>query len=136
MFFKVWKLLMINISKVVLFGFSNYNNFCRVRLFIIIIPAITINSISTMKGKTTLTSIFVNMHNYIIWLSNLSTLSVPDEGYSRNASCALNLIFTFLLWCILDVKQFIGNYINLLDLIIQSWQITKLLQFSWSYLKY
>ena len=50
-----------------------------------------------MKGKTTFTSIFVNMHNYIIWLSNLSTLSVPDEGYSRNASCALNLIFTFLL---------------------------------------
>ena len=26
----------------------------------------------------------------IIWLSYLLTLSVPDEGYSRNASCALN----------------------------------------------
>jgi hypothetical protein len=24
-------------------------------------------------------------------------LSVPDEGYSRNSSCALNLISTFLL---------------------------------------
>ena len=24
-------------------------------------------------------------------------LSVPDEGYSRHVSCALNLIFTFLL---------------------------------------
>ena len=24
-------------------------------------------------------------------------LSVPDEGYSRNMSCALNLISTFLL---------------------------------------
>jgi hypothetical protein len=34
----------------------------------------------------------------IIWLSNLSTLSVPDEGYSRNASCALNLISTFSLY--------------------------------------
>jgi len=60
----------------------------------------------------------------IIWLSTLSTLSVPDEGYSRNipdegysrsvpdedysrnvpdegysrnVSCALNLISTFLL---------------------------------------
>ena len=33
---------------------------------------------------------------YIIWLSNLLILSVPDEGYSRNASCALNLISTFL----------------------------------------
>ena len=25
------------------------------------------------------------------------SLSVPDEGYSRNASCALNLISTFLM---------------------------------------
>ena len=33
----------------------------------------------------------------IIWLSNISILSVPDEGYSRNESCALSLIFTFLL---------------------------------------
>ena len=31
----------------------------------------------------------------IIWLSNLSILSVSDEGYSRNALCALNLISTF-----------------------------------------
>jgi hypothetical protein len=31
----------------------------------------------------------------IIWLSYLSILSVPDEGYSRNALCALNLISTF-----------------------------------------
>jgi hypothetical protein len=28
------------------------------------------------------------------WLSNISILSVPDEGYSRHASCALNLIST------------------------------------------
>jgi hypothetical protein len=34
---------------------------------------------------------------YIILLSNLSIFSVPDENYSRNASCALNLIPTFLL---------------------------------------
>jgi hypothetical protein len=32
----------------------------------------------------------------IIWFSNLSTLSIPDEGYSRNVSCALNLIFIFI----------------------------------------
>jgi len=25
----------------------------------------------------------------IIWFANLSTLGVSDEGYSRNASCAL-----------------------------------------------
>ena len=36
-------------------------------------------------------------HFIFIWLSNLSTLSVPDEGYSRNASCPLNLISTLLL---------------------------------------
>ena len=30
-------------------------------------------------------------------LSNLSSLSVPDECYSSKASCALNLISTFLL---------------------------------------
>ena len=33
----------------------------------------------------------------IIWLSNLSILSVPHESYSRNVSCALILISTFLL---------------------------------------
>ena len=33
----------------------------------------------------------------IIWLSNLLILSVPDEGYSRNVPCALNLMSTFLL---------------------------------------
>jgi hypothetical protein len=33
----------------------------------------------------------------IIWLSNLSIFSVPDEVYSRNVSCTLNLISTFLL---------------------------------------
>ena len=33
----------------------------------------------------------------IIWFSNLSTLSVPDEGYSRNGWCALNLISMFFL---------------------------------------
>jgi hypothetical protein len=33
----------------------------------------------------------------IIWLYNLSIYSVPDEGYSRNVPCTLNLISTFLL---------------------------------------
>ena len=32
----------------------------------------------------------------MIWFSNILVLSVPDEDYSRNASCALNLISTFL----------------------------------------
>ena len=34
----------------------------------------------------------------IIWLSNILALGVPDEGYSRNVPCALNLIFTFINW--------------------------------------
>jgi hypothetical protein len=33
----------------------------------------------------------------LIRLSNISILSVHDEGYSRNASCILSLISTFLL---------------------------------------
>jgi len=33
--------------------------------------------------------IFVLLLQKLIWLSNLSILSVHDEGYSRNASCAL-----------------------------------------------
>ena len=33
---------------------------------------------------------------WICCLSNLSVFSVPDEGYPRNALCALNLISTFL----------------------------------------
>ena len=36
----------------------------------------------------------------ILWLP---TLSVPDDGYSRNASCALNVIYTGLFTCIVYV---------------------------------
>ena len=38
-----------------------------------------------------------NGSNVIIWLLNIWALSVPGEGYSRNVSCALNLISMFLL---------------------------------------
>jgi len=34
---------------------------------------------------------------WIIWLSNLSPMNVPDEGFIRNVSRALNLISTYLL---------------------------------------
>jgi hypothetical protein len=33
----------------------------------------------------------------MITVIEVSILSVPDKGYSRNASCVLNLISTFLL---------------------------------------
>jgi hypothetical protein len=35
------------------------------------------------------------------YLSNLLIMSVPDENYSRDASCALNSVSTFLLHCII-----------------------------------
>ena len=34
----------------------------------------------------------------LIWLSNLSMFSVPDDGYYRSALCALYLISTVLLY--------------------------------------
>ena len=42
------------------------------------------------------------------------TLSVPDEGYSRNTPCTLHLISTFFLKrYIIDVKKYIGILINI-----------------------
>ena len=43
-------------------------------------------------GKRTVTT--ENVENYFAF--KYLALSGPDEGYSRNASCALNLISTFL----------------------------------------
>ena len=45
----------------------------------------------------------------VIWLSDILalSLSVPDEGYSRNASCALNLISTFILFMIILENRYI-----------------------------
>jgi hypothetical protein len=46
---------------------------------------------------------------WIIWLSNLSILSVPDKGYSRNVSCTLNLTSTFLL---IQIVAFQANFLK------------------------
>jgi hypothetical protein len=46
--------------------------------------------------KVALNTIIQIQNIQIIWVSNHSILTVPDEGYSRNASCALNLISKFL----------------------------------------
>jgi hypothetical protein len=45
--------------------------------------------------NTTLYFIVLVPKNYLAFQSSI--LSVIDEGYSRNGSCALNLISTFLL---------------------------------------
>ena len=43
-------------------------------------------------------SVFLpQMFFLITWLSTYPALSVPDYGYSRNTTCALDLIPTFLL---------------------------------------
>jgi hypothetical protein len=44
------------------------------------------------------------------------TMRVPDEGYSRHASCALNLISTFLLH---NVQCYILSPVNLSTFITQ-----------------
>ena len=52
------------------------------------------------RGKTTIYmsfGVFVPRNIAIICLPNILDLSLPDEGYSRNALCALQLISTFLL---------------------------------------
>jgi hypothetical protein len=38
--------------------------------------------------------LYKNKTSKMIWISDVLILSVPGEGYSRNASCALNLIIT------------------------------------------
>ena len=39
---------------------------------------------------------FLGLKDLVTWFLNILSLSVPDEGYSRNASCALSFISTFL----------------------------------------
>jgi hypothetical protein len=54
----------------------------------------------------------------LIWLSNLSILSVPDEGYSRNTSFIINLISTFLFGMSMYVTECCLLFlIRLIDLI-------------------
>jgi hypothetical protein len=46
-------------------------------------------------------------------------LSVPDEGYSRNPSCALNLISTFSLKTIFSEKVAIISYLDATVLLVE-----------------
>jgi len=43
----------------------------------------------------------------IIWLSSLVTISMPDGGYSRNASWALNYLYVFIKEMCLIVKEIV-----------------------------
>jgi hypothetical protein len=51
------------------------------------------------------------MFFYIIWLSNILLLSIPDEGYSRNASCYLRLINPVTFMCISQFRIWISSLI-------------------------
>ena len=42
-------------------------------------------------------SLFILSTSHSVEQEQLTLVNVPDEGYFRNASCALNLISTFLL---------------------------------------
>ena len=46
---------------------------------------------------------FIAPKNYLAFL--FFDLSVPDEGYSRNMSCTLNLISTFLFQMCLEINS-------------------------------
>jgi hypothetical protein len=69
-------------------------------LFYGLIIKLGINVIDTYNFSNTILELNVRTHTEmprIICLSSRLALSVADEGYSRNASCALNLISTFSL---------------------------------------
>ena len=48
-------------------------------------------------------------HFKLIWLSNISILSVLDEVYSRNMSYVLNVIFTFFLLVLTTFVQSVNS---------------------------
>jgi hypothetical protein len=56
---------------------------------------------------------------YPYWLSNLSILKVPGEGYPRNASCTLNLMST----SIESMNTISGSKSMLLDYFISNYNI-------------
>ena len=75
---------------------SSFHNDLCVTLQISQVQLTKISIISTLLLKFSLCLVFLlpktlKLFSFQIFL----TLSVPDEGYSRNVSCALNLLSTF-----------------------------------------
>jgi hypothetical protein len=56
-----------------------------------------LNNVIIIKSKSLLPHAFPDFgdHVYALWFT--CSQNSPEDGYSRNASCALNLISTFLL---------------------------------------
>jgi hypothetical protein len=67
---------------------------------------------------------FIALKSKIIWLRNFSILSVCDEGYSRNASCALYLEPRFSL-SIHDTILYVSSYVRASCVIYSSHATTK-----------
>jgi hypothetical protein len=82
------------LSLIVLFAHLECHNLVHVkRLFQTIrtcTPKIKKRGVTNRVPMHVLRVYFIFVVTSFIWFSNLSILSVPDEGYSRNASCALN----------------------------------------------
>ena len=53
----------------------------------------------------------------ITWVSDLPTLSAPDDDYSRNASCAISLIYVFITWTI--QMHFLSSYFDFIYCIVK-----------------
>ena len=70
-------------------------------------------------------SMFGNWRSIIV-----SNLSVPDEGYSRNVSCTLNLISTFLFFFNLQISEIEEKYQNISRLFQKCVLHTKFFKFT------
>jgi hypothetical protein len=49
-----------------------------------------LNKYQPPSGIVNQSRLFAPKHFEIIWLFNILTMNVPNEGYSRNAACTLN----------------------------------------------
>ena len=75
--------------------------------------------------------VIAHKHFKMIWLYNSSILSVLDEGYPRNASCALNFILIFLFQIRLHKYQMMMkiHFINVL-LTYHKWILNQYIQWN------
>ena len=55
---------------------------------------------------------------WIIWLSNLSILSLPDEGYSRKTSCVRTKFDIYVCITIIDIGDLIQFWLSCLNLLV------------------
>ena len=69
---------------------------------------------SNLKNISSVLHILSPKDFLIICLSNILILTVPDEGYSRNASCALNWVSTIWLYHICLTHTCILIQINII----------------------